>query len=198
MVEIQPSTKLSYISNQYTPSQQTAQVNSQVNYSVDYPIYILRPSITRLILPKVFFLLPIIFLLYLALYLNLKFAGIEQTPLINLGIIVIIILVACFDLLFEYRKALHTEYNFFRNRLEFLGQSIYFSQMQNIDIKKNLLDKYLHTCTFFVNGNYKLHGIEDSFNLYQYIHSIMGNSNTSQNQTQFNQNQLNVSGGSKQ
>ena len=149
-----------------------------------YPAYILRPNIARIFLPKIILLAPLAILLYIGAYLNLKFLQIQNTTLLNLSVFVVIFILVAFDLLFEYRKALHLEYSFYLDRLYANGKWLMYNAIQHIDAKRDALDKMVKTCCLVIdsgNGDKtELKYVSDAYNIYQYIQNLVTYSKSSE------------------
>jgi hypothetical protein len=139
----------------------------------DYPVYVLRPSMKRILLPKLVYLVPLGILLYVGAYLNFRFIGIQTTTLVHASILLIVFLLVAFDLLFEYRKALRLEYCFYRDRLYAGGSWLAYNAIGHIDTRRNLFDRMGGTCELLINGSVRLRHIPDSYNIYQYVQNLV-------------------------
>lgn len=157
-----------------------------------YPIYTLKPVISRIIISKALIVMPLAILLYVGAFLNFKFMGIQIDTIINLSIILTIFLLVTFDLIIEYRKALKLEYYFYQDKLYANGQWHMYSDIQHVDAKRNLIDNVTHTCDLVLNGEARLRYVPDAYNIYQYIQNLLVsgknqssgyNQNTSYNQS---------------
>jgi len=145
-----------------------------------YPVYTLKPVISRIIISKALIVAPLAILLYAGAYLNFKFIGIQIDTLINISITLVIFLLVAFDLIIEYRKALRLEYYFYQDKLYADGQWIMYSQIQHVDAKRNFLDNITHTCDLVLNEKEKLRHVPDAYNIYQYIQNLLAQGRNSQ------------------
>jgi len=138
-----------------------------------YPVYTLKPVISRIIISKALIIVPLAILLYVGAFLNFKFIGMQIDTMINMSIIFVIFLLVAFDLIIEYRKALSLEYYFYQDRLYANGQWIMYTQIQHVDAKRTILENVTHTCELVLNENEKLRHIPDAYNIYQYIQNLL-------------------------
>ncbi len=145
-----------------------------------YPLYTLKPNITRIIVAKALIVVPLVIVLYVAAYLNFRFLGIAMNVFVNMGILVSMFLLAAFDLVMEYRKALRVEYYFYADRMYVGGNWIMYRDMGHIDAKRNFLDRMFQTCDLVIDQKTRMRHVPDSYNIYQYIQALLARSKGAQ------------------
>lgn len=157
-----------------------------------YPIYTLKPVISRIIISKALIVVPLAILLYVGAYLNFKFIGMQIDTIINMSVIFVIFLLVAFDLIIEYRKALKLEYYFYQDRLYANGQWIMYAQIQHVDAKRTVLDNITHTCDLVLDGKTKMRYVPDAYNIYQYIQNLFAQGRNSQQNLNVNASNANT------
>ena len=143
---------------------------------MDLPLYSTKPSIVRVLIPKIFKLIGLAVLLYTGVWLNLFFMKIKIPSYINYLIIAIIFVLVLIEALFTYMQTLKDKYYFFAGRVEFRGKlakTLDFRYVTNMSVSKDLVDKVLGTGTIVVQPDFRVENVSNCDQVFSYLQQLV-------------------------
>lgn len=143
---------------------------------MDLPLYSTKPSIVRVLVPKVLKLLGLAVLLYAGVWLNLWVMKKNIPSSINYLIIAFIILLVLVEVLLTYLQTSKHKYYFFADRLEFRGKvakNLDFRYVTNIFVSKNFVDKFLGTGTIIIEPDFRIENVSNCDQVFVYLQQLV-------------------------
>jgi hypothetical protein len=147
------------------------------------PQYILKPVLRRLFIPQFLGAILIFVVFYFALRLNLGLMEIELTMSINILAISVLFVLFAVDMISKYMHAKADKYLFYLDKVVFEGRKtkeMYFSNVQNISFKQDVLDKMFNTGTITLVPDFKIKSVPHSNQIYFYIQKLIQSSRSYQ------------------
>jgi len=140
---------------------------------MEQPIYVLKPDKKAYFAPRIAGVVILGILVYLGVFLNLRFLDIEISIYYILGAVILALLLTGFAFLETYLKYSSSDYYFYSDRMYANGMWIPYTTIFNIDIKIGIFDSLFKTSTI-VLGKSKLRFVPDSKEIQNYIIKIAG------------------------
>lgn len=140
----------------------------------EQPQYILSQKKSRAIIPKIIVLLILGLIFYLGILLNvalLDLTGSEETTIKLISLIILIMIVGLGIYLAIRRSKL--QYFFYRNRLIFGKEEIFYHEILNTKINKDFFDFFFHTYGINLGHNFHLRHIPEEINLENYLNKLI-------------------------
>jgi len=139
--------------------------------------YVLRPRLSRLVVPRLF--LSVILGLFLlgGVWLNLALLDISITFSVLAAVIVGIILLMLLDLFLFVRRDGSVRYEFYLDRLDIVGknrQEVPFGSVDGVSFRKGFLDRMFRTITIVVEPDTHIVAVADSNQVFVYIQQLIG------------------------
>ena len=166
------------------------QVQSQQGFQQEQPIYELRQSKKRAIIPKIIILIFLSALFYFGILLNISLLELAEkeetmTKLISIGILIFLFFLG---ILLAIRRAKFT-YRFYHNRLTFIKKEVYYAQITNTIGKRNLFDKMFKTYSLPLNKKFAIKHIsqqeQQQEQMQNYLQQLINYVKTQQQNTSF-------------
>lgn len=140
----------------------------------EQPVYTLHKSRARAIIPKIlsFMVLGIVF--YVGILLNLAILSLDasQETIVNIVSLTILLILIFMGIYLTIHSA-NAPYRFYRNRLSFKKEEIFYNNIVNIMVKKNLMDKVFKTYTLNLGGDFHVKHIPNNIDMQSYIKQLI-------------------------
>ena len=143
---------------------------------MDLPLYTIKQSVLRILIPKALKLLGLAIMLYLGVLLNLYMMKKSIPSYINYLIIAVIFILVLIEALLTHNKILKNKYYFFPGRIELRGKepkTLDFRYITSVSISQNLLDKILRTGTINIEPDFKIGPISNCNQVYAYLQKLV-------------------------
>ncbi len=143
---------------------------------MELPVYTIRASVLKILIPKAAKLLGLALLLYAGIWLNIYLMKRSIPDTINYLIIAIIAVLVLIEALLAYNQTVKHKYYFFQGRIEFRGKqpkTIDFRYITNITVSKNFLDKILKTGTIVIQPEFKIRSIKNPDQVAAYLQQLV-------------------------
>lgn len=124
------------------------------------PLYILKQSKIRAILPKTITLLILAIIFYLGIMLNislLELTGEEETLIQGIALVVLLVVILIGIVLTIIRSG--RPYNFYRSRITFRKKEIPYAIITNTNSRQNLIDKIFKTYSIKITDKFQIKNI---------------------------------------
>ena len=151
----------------------------------DIPEYIIRPNITRVIIPSIIITVFLAFLFYAGILINVTLLGVAIPGSINMLIAATLSLLVIIQALLTYLQISKTRYTVYKNRIQIEGakqQYFMFNVIQELNIKKNFLDRALGTGTVMIDPKTKLKAVPNFDQTFVYLKQLLQYSRMQYNQ----------------
>ena len=145
---------------------------------MELPTYSTKPNITRILFPKIALLLLLSSILYTGVRINFVVFNMTFPMVANAIVILIIIILALIEIVNTEKKAKDSKIYFFNSRIEVRGKeetTIILNTINNIEIKKSMVDKLLNTGTLVLNTGQTIKDIKYPERIRDYILQLKGN-----------------------
>ena len=142
----------------------------------DFPEYVIRPNVTRVLIPQIIITSVLAVIFYLGILLNVTLLRIFIPGTINMLIISVLALLVVMQVLLSYLQASKTHYSIYKNRIQIEGpkqQYIMFSTIQSMKASKNIFDNMLNTGTLVIEPKIKITAIPNFDQNYQYLNQMI-------------------------
>lgn len=140
------------------------------------PEYIIRPSIGRILVPKVLITLVLAIIFYFGILLNVMLLEIQMPAMVTTLILSVMFLLVIIQGLLSYLQTAKIQYFVFRNRIqsnEIKAQYIMFNAVQSIKDNTNIFDKMFGTGTLVLEPGVTLTGIPNFQQTSAYIRQMI-------------------------
>ena len=151
----------------------------------DFPEYVIRPNVTRVLIPQIIITSVLAVVFYLGILLNINLLRIFIPPTINVLIISVLALLVAIQALLSYLQTSKTQYSVYKNRIQIEGpkqQYIMFNTVQGINTSKNVFDSMLNTGTLIIEPKIKIQAIPDFDRNFAYLNQMIQYARTQYNQ----------------
>ena len=151
----------------------------------DIPEYIIRPNVTRVIIPSIIITVFLAFLFYAGILINVTLLGVAIPGSINMLIAATLSLLVIIQALLTYLQISKTRYTVYKNRIQIEGakqQYFMFNVIQELNIKKNFLDRALGTGTVMIDPKTKLKAVPNFDQTFVYLKQLLQYSRMQYNQ----------------
>ncbi|MBS3115074.1 PH domain-containing protein [Candidatus Woesearchaeota archaeon] len=151
----------------------------------DIPEYIIRPNAARILIPSIVMTVFLAFLFYAGILINVTLLGISIPGSINILIAAVLGLSVIVQSLLTYLQASKMQYSIYRNRIQIEGakqQYFMFNVIQELNFKKNFLDRMLGTGTIVIDPKTRLKAISNFDQTFVYLKQLLQYSRMQYNQ----------------
>lgn len=142
----------------------------------DTPQYIIKPSKSRMVIPKLLITLVLAIVFYAGILINVSLLGINVPEGVNILILAVLLLLVIIQGLMTYVQASKAMYAIYRNRLQIEGtkaQYVLFNAVQDVKQEKNFFDKLFKTATIHITPNLTLRGVPHGDQTFAYIQQMV-------------------------
>ncbi|MDP3989676.1 MAG: hypothetical protein Q8Q01_00545 [archaeon] len=140
----------------------------------EQPQYVLPQKKSRALIPKFIILAVLGVIFYLGVLLNvvlLDLTASQETTIKLTSLIILIILIGLGIYLAIRRSKL--QYIFYRDRLIFGKEEMFYHEILNTKIKKDIFDVLFHTYGINLGHDFHLRHIHDEINLENYLNQLI-------------------------
>lgn len=139
---------------------------------METPQYTLYINKTPILVQHFFQLLILSIFFYFGAVINMSLLNMKISLTIKLSIIFFLSFLTLLQMLITYSKTKKYRYNFYDNRIEFIGkkvESLPYSDIEYIKVKRNIFDIIAGTGTIVLSKKFKIRYVNDYTNIQQYI-----------------------------
>ena len=141
---------------------------------MEIPQFTVKPDVARMVVPKIFQLIILSFLFYVALWLNLKLGFQIDVPLIvNLLIVLGLALAIVIEVLRFHAKFSQFKYLLYVDKVIFqkkdVLKSFMFSDFTVSSLDQNVIDSLMGTGTIVLNKSFRIGPINKAHKVYEYL-----------------------------
>ena len=142
----------------------------------DIPEYIIKPKISRVVVPQTLLTLFLGFVFYIGIALNVALLGLRIPTNIRLLIAAILTLLVVIQSLLSYLQAAKTQYSIYRNRVQIEGGKsgyVMFNTVQEVKQKRTFFDKVFNTGTLVFVPGLELHAVPNYEQMNAYMQQMV-------------------------
>jgi len=141
---------------------------------METPFYILYKSPKRVYFPKMFMMIGLSIVFFFGIWLNLIILDVsEQTKSITLAASAILLAILTAAETYSSYKKSKEGYKFYQNRIEFMRETAYFGNVENVSLEKNLFDRLLNTATIVLHPNFRMKAVRNSGYMLNYMQQLI-------------------------
>jgi len=140
----------------------------------EQPQYILPQKRSRSLIPKIIILAVLGIIFYLGVLLNVILLDLTASQETNIKLTSLIILIVLIGLgIYLAIRRSKIKYIFYRDRLIFGKEEIFYHEILNTKIKKDIFDILFHTYGINLGHDFHLRHIPDEINLENYLNQLI-------------------------
>ncbi len=139
-------------------------------------LYTLKPNKKRAIIPRTIILFLLCVLFYLGIQLNLYLLELEIADYIAILIMLTLFLLFALESLLNYSKIARITYYFFDDKITLQdkeSKSLFYYNINNITIKRNLIDRLFNTATIVLAPGFSIKFINHYSQLHNWINQLV-------------------------
>jgi hypothetical protein len=138
------------------------------------PLYVLQKSKSRSLIPKISSLIALGTIFYLGVLLNISLLNLKanQEATSNLISLIFISLVVIGGIVLGVIRS-NKKYCFYKNRIKFIKQQIFYNQINHFQIKRNFLDKIFKSYTLILTNDFQIKHIPNQVDIQNYLSKLI-------------------------
>ena len=138
------------------------------------PSYVLPQVKKRVMIPKIVSLLVLGLLFYLGVLLNLSLLQLtaEEESAVNLVTLIFLLLIIAVGIYLGYHQVT-PPYRFYQNRIAIRKKEVFYSQIQTVRRKQNILDKLFKTYSLDLGNKNLLQNLSQEVQIENYLQQLI-------------------------